>query len=106
MKSEEFEEILEKNKVVIVDFYADWCQPCKLITPSLEKACERTDTKLLKVDIDNKESVPLAASFNVRSIPFVVRFEDKKVTNTMVGFMGEKYVENFVKGETGENDKQ
>ena len=70
---------------VLVDFYADWCGPCKMIAPILEEvAAERTDITVLKVNVD--EEPELAAAFSVMSIPFLAVLKDGKIAGSAVGY--------------------
>ena len=56
--------------ITVIDFYADWCQPCKILTPILERVSEKVEAKICKVNVD--ESRELAKQFGVRGIPFLV----------------------------------
>ena len=70
----------------VVDFYADWCGPCRMLAPALEQiASEHPEIKVGKVNVD--EAHALAARFNVSSIPFVARFENGTLTHSALGFM-------------------
>ena len=79
-------EVLEANKLVLVDFYADWCGPCKMLSPVLhELAEEKADVlKVGKVNVD--EEMELAMQFQVSSIPLVVLFKDGKAVAKSLGF--------------------
>ncbi len=79
-------EVLEANKLVLVDFYADWCGPCKMLSPILhELAEEKADVlKVGKVNVD--EEMELAMQFQVSSIPLVVLFKDGKAVAKSLGF--------------------
>ncbi len=71
--------------LVLVDFYADWCGPCKMIAPELEKlANEVDDVKIVKLDVDNANQV--AQQYNVRSIPTLILFKDGKIVEQKLGF--------------------
>lgn len=82
---ENFEaEVLTEEKKVLIDFYADWCGPCKMIAPLIEEvAHERQDIKVCKINID--EQPELARQFGVMSIPTLVVMENKKVMQKNVG---------------------
>ena len=85
---ENFEsEVLKSNKITIVDFWAEWCGPCKQIAPALEElATENVGTyKIGKLNID--ENQKYATDFGVRSIPTLLIFKDGQVVEQLVGSM-------------------
>ena len=74
IKSEQqFDELIEKNELVFVDFWAPWCGPCKALKPVLEKVCKDKDVMLIKVNIDDNR--PLAQRYQVTSIPVMLLFK-------------------------------
>jgi putative thioredoxin len=95
----EFEVIAySKNTPVVVDFWAEWCQPCKTLTPLLEKLLAEMSGsfRLAKVDVD--ASPNLAARFNVRSIPTVIAFSDGSPRDQFIGMQSETRVHAFLEG--------
>lgn len=91
-------EVLEEKKPVIVDFWATWCGPCKMIAPELEKlANEYSDkVKVGKINVDEQEE--LAMQFNIEVIPTLVLFENGKETKRISGFFDkEELVEKLLK---------
>ena len=77
-------EVLESEKPVLLDFWAPWCGPCRMVTPIVDEiAAERGDIKVGKVNVD--EQPELAAQFGVMSIPTLVVMKGGKVVNKMVG---------------------
>ncbi len=77
-------EVLEADKPVLVDFWAPWCGPCRIIAPHLEElAGEREDLRIVKLNVDDNPQT--AARFNVLSIPMVILFEDGEAQETVIG---------------------
>lgn len=78
------EEVLHSDKPVLIDFWASWCGPCRMVGPIIDEiADERSDIKVCKVNVD--EESELAAQFQVMSIPTLVVVKDGKVTNQVSG---------------------
>ena len=78
-------EVIESNKAVLVDFYADWCGPCKMMSPVIDEiANEMGDSiKVCKLNVD--EASDIAAEYGVMSIPTLIIFKDGGVEKTLVG---------------------
>jgi thioredoxin 1 len=78
-------EVLESDKPVLVDFWAEWCPPCKMLTPHIEQlAAEHGDrVKIGKLDVDSNQTT--AQRYGVRSIPTVLLFKNGEITETIVG---------------------
>ena len=81
------EELLEDNPVVLVDFYADWCGPCKMLEPTVEEIAAETDAAVLKVDIDAHQD--LAGQYQVQGVPTLYVFVDGEPADRMVGVQDE-----------------
>jgi len=79
------EEVLKSELPVLVDFWATWCGPCRMIAPAIEQIAEEQEgiIKVGKVNVDDEAG--LAVKFGVASIPTLMLFEGGKVVNTMVG---------------------
>ena len=78
-------EVMKSDKTVIVDFYADWCGPCKMIAPILEEiANENPNVKLCKVNVDNDGE--LAMGFGIASIPTIFIYKNGEITSRIVGY--------------------
>lgn len=82
---ENFEsEVLQSDKTVLIDFYADWCGPCKVLSPIVEEfASENPDIKVVKVNVEEAQN--LAINYEVMSIPTLVVIKDGKEVNRRIG---------------------
>ena len=98
--SSEFEnEVLNSDKKVLVDFYATWCGPCKIISPIIEEvAKENPEVKFVKVDIDANQK--LAEKYEVVYIPTLVVIENGKEITKSVGAISKEEILNLIKWET------
>ena len=90
-------EVLEyKEKVVLVDFYADWCGPCKMLSPIVDEvAQENEDIKVVKVNVDDSQD--LAMKYQVMSIPTLVVIKEGNEINRSVGLIDKNQVVNMIK---------
>ncbi len=90
------EEVQNQSGVVVVDFWASWCGPCKMLSPVIEELSnEVTTAKFAKVNVD--ENPQSSQNFNIASIPTLLVFKDGKVVDTMVGFRPKAELEQLVK---------
>ena len=83
------------NELTIVDFFANWCGPCKMLGPVLEELAEEGQVAVVKVDCD--ESLDLAREYKVSSIPALFLMKDKKVIDSKVGYMDLEELQEWVK---------
>jgi thioredoxin 1 len=78
------QEVINSDKVVLVDFWASWCGPCRMVSPIIDEiANEVTTAKICKINVD--EEGEIASKFSVMSIPTLLVFKDGKVVNQAVG---------------------
>lgn len=79
-------EVLKSEKPVLVDFWATWCPPCRLLRPVIAEIAEEqiTSLKVGKVDVDEQKE--LASQFNIMSIPTMILFKDGKVVKEILGY--------------------
>lgn len=96
IKEDEFEEkVLRSNKKVLVDFYADWCGPCKMMGPVIDKLSEEIDDiSFVKINVDDAENV--ARNYGVMSIPALFIFENGKVVKNSVGLKSIDELKEFI----------
>lgn len=81
-----FDEVLKNNKNLVVDFFAEWCGPCKMLGPLIDEIAEEyqgQDVKIVKINIE--ESPSLAQKFNVMSVPTVIYFQSGEIKETTMG---------------------
>ena len=90
------EEVLNSEKTVVIDFYADWCGPCKLYGPIVEAvANENENIKVVKVNVDNAQDI--AVNYNVMSIPTTVIIKNGKEVERAVGMISKSELLEMVK---------
>ena len=92
-KENNFNEIIKKK--VLVDFYATWCGPCKMLLPVLEQVAEEVDIDIVKINVD--ENSDLAKEYGVMSIPCLILFESGKEIKRNLGFMPKDKIKEFIK---------
>ena len=92
-----FEEILEKNEIVVIDFYADWCGPCKTYSPVFEKtALASSDDNVVFCKVNTELSPELSGAFNIRSIPHTIILRDKYGIFSQSGVISQEGLEDVV----------
>jgi thioredoxin 1 len=90
------EEVIKSEKKVLIDFYADWCGPCKMIGPVVEElANENADIKVVKVNVDDNSQI--AAKYQVMSIPTLIVIENGQVVNQSVGLISKSEILDLIK---------
>lgn len=90
------EEVLKSDKTVLIDFYADWCGPCKMISPIIEAvAKENQNIKVVKVNVDDAQDI--AIKYDVMSIPTLVVVKNGEETKRVVGLVDKTEISNMIK---------
>lgn len=80
------QEVLDYQGIVLVDFYADWCPPCKMLSPILEELSNDTNLKAKIVKLNVDENNKIAIDYMVRSVPTIIYFKSGKMVDKVVGF--------------------
>ena len=89
------DDISSQSKLVLVDFWAEWCGPCKQISPILEEiANEKDNLNILKLNIDENPATP--QKYNVRGIPTLMLFKDGKLIDTKIGSLPKSSLEDWI----------
>ncbi len=83
--SNTFHEVLDDNPVVVVDFYADWCGPCKVVAPTIEKLADEYSGRARFAKLDVDESPGIAEEYGVASIPTLIIFKNGKPVDRIIG---------------------
>ena len=91
----DFDQILKENKSVFVDFYADWCGPCKMVGPIVEElAAENSAVKFIKVNVDDNPEI--AQRYGVMSIPMLAAIKNGETAATTLGFQPKEALQQVV----------
>ena len=93
-----FDEIVfEEEKLVLIDFYADWCGPCKMLSPVIEELAATTNIDLVIGKVDVESEADIARKFNVYSIPTLMLVKNKEVIKIETGYKSKQLLEEFIK---------
>jgi len=89
------QEVLGSDKPVLVDFWAEWCGPCRMVAPVLEElAAQNDNVRIAKLNVDENQNI--AMQFNVSSIPTFILFKNGEVADRMLGAMPKSAFEDFI----------
>jgi thioredoxin 1 len=89
-------DVLQNNKAVLLDFWAEWCGPCKMIAPLLDEVADKYEEKLDVVKLNVDENPNTAQKFGIRSIPTLILFKDGAVQAQVMGAMPKSQLEEFL----------
>ena len=90
---DEFNELIKEGKV-LVDFFATWCGPCKMLSPVLEELSNESDVLVVKVDVD--EAGPLAAQYGIQAVPTLMLFKNGQRVDVRMGYQNKNQLLAFI----------
>ncbi len=96
---QEFQKVIDQDKPVLLDFYADWCGPCQALLPTVERLAEKykEDFVVRKINVDKNPQ--LAQQFKVRSIPALFILKDKQIQEKLVGMQSEQALDKLIQAQ-------
>ena len=94
LTNESFDELI-KDDIVLVDFYADWCGPCKMLSPIIDEVAKEENVKLIKINVDNHEE--LSRRFGIMSIPTVIVFKNGEESHKNIGLTSKEEIISWIK---------
>ena len=95
LTKENFNDFIKNNSLCVVDVWATWCGPCRMLTPVLEKINEENGYAIGKINVDEEEELALA--FSVQAIPTLILFKDGKLTDKKVGYLPQNELVKWIK---------
>lgn len=94
LNNENFDELIN-DELVLVDFFATWCGPCRMLSPIIEEVSNEENVKVIKVDVDKHEDI--AKRFGIMSIPTVIVFKNGEEVNKNIGLVSKEEILSWIK---------
>lgn len=97
LTSENYEKVISENPIVLIDFFATWCGPCKMLAPVIEELAEEEleNVAICKVDVDEENE--LASKYGIQSIPTIIVVKDGKAVRQAMGYRPKESLINMLK---------
>lgn len=95
LTKDNFKDFYKENKLALVDFWATWCGPCRMLTPVLEQLHNETNLSIGKVNVDEEEEI--SEALNISSIPTLFLFKDGTLVDKKVGYMPLEALKSWIK---------
>ena len=92
-----FDEIINKHKIVVVDCWAEWCGPCKMIAPIIDELAQEYSSKVMFAKLNVDENPQTASKYGIMSIPTLLVFKSSKLVDTIVGAVPKHNIESILK---------
>ncbi|MCM8821887.1 MAG: thioredoxin [Candidatus Omnitrophica bacterium] len=102
LNSENFDAVIGESPLVFVDFYADWCGPCRMMAPVVEEIAKELEGKVVVAKLNVDENPEIAARFQIFSIPTFILFKDGKPRDKIIGAAGKAGLLEKIKGQLTE----
>ena len=83
--TQEFDDLIKQNKYVLVDFWATWCAPCRMVAPVIEKIADQYSEKVIVAKVDVDEQQELAIRYGIQTIPTIIFFKEGKLASKEIG---------------------
>lgn len=90
------QDVLKSDQIVLVDFWAEWCGPCKMIAPVLEELAKEMQGKLVVAKVNVEENPEVPTNYGVRGIPTLILFKDGQPLSTMVGALPKEKLKGWI----------
>ncbi|HPP66857.1 MAG TPA: thioredoxin [bacterium] len=88
LNEKNFDEAINSNSVILVDFYADWCGPCRMMAPVVEEIAKELEGKLIVAKLNVDDSPDIASRFQIFSIPTFILFKNGRIEEKIIGAVG------------------
>lgn len=101
IKADEFQDVINATTPTMVDFWAPWCGPCKMVAPMLDEIGKEYDGKLNVVKLNVDEASGIAGTYGIRGVPTMMLFKDGKVVDTVVGLLPKENMQAWIDQKLG-----